>query len=152
MGDMIRGVKIWFEKIYSIELDEELFRNAERVFGKEPNIRIYHGDSRMILPNVLKHIQQPCLFWLDAHYSGGVTAIADTVTPIESELKIIARNYSTLSGSIILIDDAGSFAGYDQYPNTREINDLLLKIDCEFTVEIRHGVICAFNKKFARHS
>jgi hypothetical protein len=58
-------------------------------------------------PRVLASIQQPALFWLDAHYSGGVTALGDTVSPISSELDVVLGH--AVKGHVVLVDDAREF-------------------------------------------
>jgi len=73
MGDMVDAVKD-FKKIYSIELSENLYNQATARFSKYPHIKIMHGDSGKVLPTIIDAISEPCLFWLDGHYSGGITA------------------------------------------------------------------------------
>ena len=62
-----------------------------------------------------KNLNGKTLFWLDAHYSAGVTARGNKDTPIISELDAIFTNMN--NGSyILLIDDARSFTGKNDYP------------------------------------
>ena len=67
-------IKDNFEHIVSIELDKELYENAAKFFRKDKHIEIIQGDSSKVLPEILKNINQRCLFWLDGHFSGGITA------------------------------------------------------------------------------
>ena len=53
------------------------------------NVELLHGDSGTELGNVMNKINQPALFWLDGHYSAGVTAKGDKDTPIYEELVCI---------------------------------------------------------------
>ena len=85
-GDMIHAVKKKFKQIYSIELNEALYRNARKRFVKNNHISIIYGDSTVQLKKILPKIDKPCLFWLDAHYSGEGTAKGDLDTPIMEEM------------------------------------------------------------------
>lgn len=74
LGEMIEAMSSHFDRIYSIELSEYLHAKARRRFKDKPNVKLIHGDSGTELKNVLATIRQPSLFWLDGHYSAGVTA------------------------------------------------------------------------------
>jgi len=76
-----------FKTIFSIELDEKLYKKAMRKFQMYDHISIFHGDSPRILYEILSKIKLPCIFWLDAHYSGGETTKGDVETPIMNEIR-----------------------------------------------------------------
>ena len=62
-----------FEKIYTIEIDKNLFNNARDRFKNNKNIICFHGDSKEVISKLLDDINiqnQNILFWLDAHWSG----------------------------------------------------------------------------------
>lgn len=121
-GDTIIAVKDIFKKIYSIELDKQLFNKAKNKFQSNININIFNGDSSTILPVLLEKIDEPVLFWLDGHYSGGVTAKGILNTPIYMELNSIFNH--KVKNHVILIDDARLFIGKDDYPKLEEIEEL----------------------------
>ena len=56
----------------------------------------------------------PALFWLDAHYSGPITARGVLDTPIVQELAAIRAH--PVAGHVVLIDDMRDFTGADGYP------------------------------------
>ena len=63
---------------------------------------MYLGDSKKILPELLKNINEPITIFLDAHYSGGETAFGEEEVPLLFELSILKeRKYD----DIIIIDD-----------------------------------------------
>ena len=68
----------------------------------------------------MSKLKQPCLFWLDAHYSAGVTAKGAIDTPIEKELKHIFR-HEYAHRHVLLIDDARVFKGTNDYPTIQTI-------------------------------
>ena len=73
-GDMIYAQLDNFSRIYSIELSERLYRKAKRRFKKNESVTLLHGDSSEVLHEIVPKFKEPVLFWLDGHYSGGITA------------------------------------------------------------------------------
>ncbi len=121
-GDMVNRMKNRFEKIYSIELGNELYEAAKKRFANNKNIEIIHGDSGKELSKLLTHIDEPALFWLDAHDSGGDTVKGSINTPIELELQAIMAH--KIKGHVILIDDARHFTGMNNYPTAITIEKI----------------------------
>jgi len=73
LGDTIQSLSTEFDKLYSIELSDELARKAQKRFSNEKHIKIIQGNSDVILKDVLKELQTQSIFWLDGHYSGEFT-------------------------------------------------------------------------------
>jgi len=96
-----------FKKLYTIELSEELFKRAQAKFSKYKHVIALHGDSGKVLVDVIQKIDAPVLFWLDGHYSGGITAKGDTACPIYKELDAIFQLENVRY--VIMIDDARCF-------------------------------------------
>lgn len=126
-GDTIDTTLDKFNKVYSIELAKSWHDRAKSVFGVNHNVSLHQGNSTRVLPKVVKKLDRPTLFWLDAHYSGDGTARAKKDTPIWQELTAISK--SKISGNVILIDDARLFTGKGDYPN---LADLKKKIKVDF--------------------
>ncbi|MDP8217189.1 MAG: hypothetical protein P9M03_00485 [Candidatus Theseobacter exili] len=139
LGDMVDAVRDTFKKIYSIELDKTLYEQAKKKFSKHRNILILHGDSSKVLPVILADISEPCLFWLDAHYSKGITAKGDFNTPIMQELNCILDHF--VEGNIILIDDAREFNGFNDYPTLEELKKCILKKCPDWKFDIQDDII-----------
>ena len=114
MGEMIDGVPNNFSKIISIEFDPALADRAKNKFSSYGHVTILQGDSGQVLPSVISNMTGTCLFWLDAHYSGGVTSQGDLETPIAKELKVLLDH--PCSEHVIFIDDAHEFMGQNNYP------------------------------------
>jgi hypothetical protein len=128
------------KEIYSIELDDAHFQNAQKRFAGYPNIHILQGQSSKVLPRVLKDIGKPYLFWLDAHWSGGSTAKDKTETPIMQELECIL-NHKRAEDDIILIDDAHCFKGGNDYPSLKFLKEYVLSRYPDWIFEIRDDII-----------
>ncbi len=134
-GDMIDEMKSLFKKIYSIELFEPLYVKAKKIFKKYKHINIIQGNSSKILPAIISRLNEPTLFWLDAHFSGSGTAQSSIDTPIEKELEIITK---IMIQHVIVIDDARLFIGKKDYPN---ISKLIQKYKNSYTITIIHDMI-----------
>ena len=118
LGDMVWAMKDYFKKIYSIELSEELYKRAAKRFSNHKHIEIIQGDSSEKIGRILSEIKSPVLFWLDGHYSGGITAKGDKICPIYAELTHI---FKSPFSHVILIDDARLFIGKEDYPSQEEL-------------------------------
>jgi hypothetical protein len=142
LGEMIEATKDCFTKIVSIELAQKLYERAITKFRESSHIQLYLGDSAKVLPEILSGINEPCLFWLDAHYSGGITTKGDRVTPIMEELNIILGRKQ--QDDILLIDDARGFTGSNDYPTVDEVICLVKKYDSVYLIENINDIIRVF--------
>jgi hypothetical protein len=124
LGDMVFAMRDQFERIISVELDMALYVRAVLRFLRLRHIRILHGDSACVLPKILRSLREPALFWLDAHYSGGVTARAKKEIPIVEELTAILAH--PVKDHVILVDDARGFInGATDYPTLDMVQGLV---------------------------
>ena len=119
LGDMVEALKDLFGLVYTIELSPVLSANARKRFRDYSHIRVIEGDSGKELQRLMPAIDEPCLFWLDGHYSAGVTARGDKDTPIYEELEGILGAPDL--GHVVVIDDARCFGSDPAYPTLAEI-------------------------------
>jgi hypothetical protein len=116
---MIQAMIDSFDRIISIELSDELFANAQWRFRRAGKVELLHGDSGAMLGEVVPNLAGPALFWLDGHYSAGMTALGEKSTPIYDELEHVLR--SPERGHVIVIDDARLFGTDPDYPTFAEL-------------------------------
>ncbi|MEL6124317.1 MAG: FkbM family methyltransferase, partial [Bacteroidota bacterium] len=140
LGDMVQAMKGYFSSIYSIELGEELAQKASTRFDSSKHIQVVSGDSSSVLGPIVQNLTGRTLFWLDGHYSGGITAKGDKDCPVVGELKSIMTLRLSL-GHVILIDDARLFTGENSYPTIEEIKALLQNEEVEYKVEVENDCI-----------
>ena len=128
-GDMLARIasKTEIPTVQSIELDHDLAMRAIRRFHKQGRVKIHCGDSGELLQQLTESLPVPALFWLDGHFSGGVTALGDTVTPILNELKAI--DACQRSSDVILIDDVRLFDGTDGYPTLDHLIEFIHELN-----------------------
>jgi hypothetical protein len=141
-GKMVYAVMPHIRRIYSIELDPTHARNAQLRFSGHPNIRIIQGESGAALAELMPNINQSCLFWLDAHYSGGSTARGERNTPIKSELQTILK-HQRADEHVILIDDAACFVGENDYPTLEELKNIILIARPDWVFHVQNHIIRA---------
>ncbi len=123
VGDMIQAMKTDFDRIYSVELSKALHEEAIIRFKGADNIELIHGDSGVELKRIMSRINQPALFWLDGHYSAGITVRGEKDTPIYEELNHILN--APYRGHVIIIDDARDFGTDPAYPTLEELSEFI---------------------------
>jgi hypothetical protein len=147
LGDMILAQKGYFKKIYSIELSQALFEKAKKRFRGQPGITLLQGNSGDVIANVLIELKEPAIFWLDGHYSGGITAKIEKYSPIKEELQtLIASNQLQ---HIILIDDARGFTGEHGYPTLDEVRTMTAKHFPGYHFFVHEDIIRLIPEKFS---
>ncbi len=139
LGEMITATCSEFAEIYSIELSDDLYQRACVLFAHVPKVHLLHGDSGSILTDVLQDIAQPCLFWLDAHYSGTGTARGSNETPILLELGYVLSH--PVKSHVILVDDARCFVGNGIYPALAELERFVRECDGDYSFEVVDDII-----------
>ncbi|HET6979570.1 MAG TPA: hypothetical protein VFI24_24775 [Pyrinomonadaceae bacterium] len=139
LGDMVHAMKKSFARIVSFELDQQLAAQARARFAGESHIEIIQGDSGRLLGDLLKTIEEPCLFWLDGHYSGGITAKGALETPIKNELNFILSH--PVKNHVILVDDARCFTGENDYPTIDELQNLVHEQNPGLKFSVEHDAI-----------
>jgi hypothetical protein len=139
LGEMTFAVRNLFDEIWTIELSAELCRRAERRFACFGHIRVVEGDSAAKLPEVLAKIAQPCLFWLDGHHCGGLSAQAESDTPIWDELRDVFNH--PVKDHVILIDDARLFTGENDYPTLKELKEAVLRDRPDLVCDVADDII-----------
>jgi len=139
MGDMVEAQKRRFKKIFSIELGVDLFNKAKTRFNNDKNVVIIQEDSGKVLPKVLLDLNEPAIFWLDGHYSAGITAKGDKECPIFEELDAIFN--SKKFNHILLIDDARCFNGDGDYPTIEKLTEYIRSKIEKYQVEVKYDII-----------
>ncbi len=139
LGDMVEVQKKRFDKIISIELGSDLYAKAKERFKNDKNIVIIQGDSARVLPEVILSINEPAIFWLDGHYSGGITAKGEIECPIMGELDAIFSG--KIKDHILLIDDAREFKGINGYPTIEKLSGYVKSKNEKYQIEVKHDII-----------
>ena len=119
-----------FKEIYSIELSDQLYELCKKRFEDNSNVHLIHGNSGVELTNVISKINVPITFWIDAHYSGGVTAGEDGHLPILDELTTIKNH--PVKNHTILIDDMRDW-------DINVITKAVMEINSDYNISLVDG-------------
>lgn len=140
-GKMVDLTLTSFNTIWTIELDEKLYTSARLKYLNNPKINVRHGDSAEVLKTILPVLEGPALFYLDAHFSGGITARGVKNTPVIEEL--LAIYGGARGGSAILIDDAREMSFAQGYPKLSEVLNLIEALLPDYVVGVVGDIIIA---------
>ena len=117
-----------FEKVYTIELDKGLAKNAAEFLRRRKNVEVIQGDGLVQLPKVLARPDvHDVEIFLDGHYSGPTTAMGDQAEPACDELTVIARYRDKVR--TIIIDD---FRCMGVFPGCPKKSEILRSIEQNF--------------------
>lgn len=141
VGDTIWGLRKSEINIISIEIDHDLVDHAKQRFNNYKNISIKSGDSSVVLKTIERDLSQGrTVFWLDGHYSGGVTGRGKLECPILCELENI-QQYCRETNSSILIDDARLFGKDKDYPDLLELRKYVAKLFPDSSMVVDNDII-----------
>jgi hypothetical protein len=138
-GDMVSATRRNFKRVFSIELSPDLHLRARRRFRNDPNVTLICGDSADELGKLVHTLDAPALFWLDGHYSAGVTARGTKITPVFEELQHIFE--SKVRGHVALIDDCRLFGSDPGYPSLIELIAFVSSANSKATVAFENDSI-----------
>ncbi len=114
-------------QVISIEPEPLLHANACEKLKHLTNVRILKGLSEEVFPVLLPQLSGKINFWLDGHYSAGITHKGPLDTPILIELKAIGQNLKQFDAACVMIDDLrcfdGCIEGSPAYPTLRTLVD-----------------------------
>jgi hypothetical protein len=137
-GDTTAAMEPHVDRLVTIEVSPELAARARARFAGQERVRIVEGDSGHVLPTLLDELREPALFWLDGHFSGGITARGDEDTPVRTELRAVLDH--PLKTHVILIDDARDFTG-GNYPTLDEVAELVRNQGGYYGLDVRDDII-----------
>lgn len=146
LGMTTESVLGQFRQVFTIELDPKLAAEARWKFEHVPNVTVLEGNSGVVLEGIAL-ADRRALIWLDAHWSGGITAQASAAlhTAVRAELAALLDAFHRRD-HVLMIDDIDDFNGEHGYPMRGELIDLVQQINLDYDVRIlpvRRGVLAA---------
>lgn len=135
-GDMTIKMASLFDKVFTFEIMSTYYANATENFRKERLQNIVAVNASSASPEFVQCVatlEEPTLFYLDAHYCGEGTGKDETIetpeVPVLNELKTIMKSPID---HVIVIDDARLFKGEEffseeenQYPSIEDIYEVV---------------------------
>ena len=102
-GDTIIEMSNYFDKLYTIELSNNLYEQFQQKNYNKEKIKSILGDSSEKISEVITELQSDTIFFLDGHFSSCGTAKGSKDVPLIEELLVINELFH--KESIIIIDD-----------------------------------------------
>ena len=121
-GELTSYLTAQFKEIYSIELSESLYTFNVKRFENEPHVTIVRGDSGDKLSSVIEGLNYKGLIFLDAYYSGGISARGALETPVKQEIDAILK--SQFKG-VVVLNNLRCLTGANEYPKKLEVVEKL---------------------------
>jgi hypothetical protein len=140
-GDTVAAVKDMYANVISIEVDETIYKKACARFANDKNVRIAQGDCASEMPAILATLQEPAVFWLDGHYSGGETGKGEVEDPILISLNQIAAH--PVRDHVIFVDDARTFDGREGRPDISAVFNCIKQINSRYIIRVQSDIIVA---------
>lgn len=138
LGDTLYALANDFEQLYSIELSQHYYDLAKKRFKNFKQINLLYGDSGKVLNELVPTLKGPALFWLDGHYSGGLTAKGDLECPVYDELNAI---FASPHKHVIFIDDARLFIGKNDYPTVENLTKYVQSKKSDYNISVENDCI-----------
>jgi hypothetical protein len=79
-----------FDKVFTIEIDPETSKTTAAKANCPKNIQFFIGNSRDVLPGIVRKLEGRSLFWLDGHWCNVTDYGKDTECPLLGELQALA--------------------------------------------------------------
>jgi hypothetical protein len=141
-GEMVAALRRSFDRVDSVESLPELARAAGRKFQRFPHVRIFEGESQLVIPEILESLSAPALFWLDAGYYTW-DGLHRNKQRLALELEAILG--SPIRGHVVLIDDASTLKfRVGDSPEPSSIRELQVNLSAAFPsscIEIRDDIV-----------
>ncbi len=134
-GRMVRPTVKDFDEIISIERDQELYRKGVEEFGDDLSVRLFHGDSSVLLAGIILELDGSVLFWLDAHGADG--------SPVLSELSTILSRGKVGDGDVVMVDDLRCFGIEPGWPLLEEVQKTIREYRPEWVMKMEYDVLTA---------
>jgi hypothetical protein len=149
LGDTAIALRNLVPNVWSVELIDSMYRQAQAHVGKREGIELLLGYSPEVLERLASEVTGPTLFWLDAH--GKTDGVPDVPSgclecPVLDEIAAIAK-FPRAEDSCILVDDARALFGPmlhhnpAEWPTFTEVSDALRSIGDRYVTVLDDIVI-----------
>ncbi len=130
-GGIQKALDAGYTDIYSIEFLKWYYTECMLLFGGNPKVKLYLGNSATKLTHLVRNIKGSITFWLDSH--------TDDSSPILKELEQISK--LKRKDHVIIIDDVRLFGEKKRFPKLTEILESIRNINSNYIVEYRDSLL-----------
>ena len=122
ISETIRAMEPYFTKLYTIEVSPQLYHHSVSQYNGT-KINYILGDSVATFRRLLPNLYNDTVFFLDAHFSQGITSKAEKDVPLLEEIQLINTLFKP--NAILIIDDFRLFGkGPSTGDGTEDWNDV----------------------------
>ncbi len=126
-----------FSEIYSMDIDASFVSQASRRFSDYKNVHVFQGDTGKDLGQIIRKIDKPATFWLDAH-TGSTDSLGGKNCPVLEELEQIKHH--PIKTHTILIDDMHCCGtAFFDFITQDQIIQKILEINSDYTIDYING-------------
>jgi hypothetical protein len=138
LGATTKYLSDLFPHVYSVEPEQKLYASAVKRFEGQ-NVTLFNDVSENVFPSLLPQLSGNVNFWLDGHYSAGITFKGSKDCPVDDELAAIENNFSNFDELSILIDDVRCFLptseDFSDYPSIDYLVDWARRMNLRWRIE-----------------
>lgn len=129
-----------FEHCYSVEIVPKLFDNLLKQYPNQQKHKLFLGRSHVVFARDIFPLctsSDRIFFWLDAHFSAGITGGFESPCPLVDELQMICKSCPTRE-IVIAIDDIDDLGVIDptvvgnNWPDRTLVENVVYKINPQF--------------------
>lgn len=135
------------QKVYTLEPSPLLFQKSKSTLSSKKNVVQIQGTSEEIFPELCPTLTGNVCFWLDGHFSDGVTYQGSNDTPIRQELEAIQANLENYESTVIFVDDVRCFnpidPNFEKYPDISWLANRAKDMGMRWKIE--YDIFVAYN-------
>jgi hypothetical protein len=158
LGDTTLYLSKLAKLVKSIEPSQKLAADAVSRLKPFGNVEIICDLSENVLDELVTKLiskgENDFSFWLDGHFSKGITFQGPVDTPIRTELNIIGKHFQNIELVTVFIDDVRCFnPGRDEYRTYPDLNFLVdWATSNQLYWVIEHDIFIATNRDISEYS
>ena len=145
IGQSLFMISDMFNHLSTVEAKSDLFTASQALFTSRNvgNITGHVGDSRAFLRGIDPAYGNESVYFLDAHYSSGITSREFGACPVIEEIQtILARSPAAL----IVVDDMRLMTGQEGYPT---LGAILSSLPASLHVELAYDQMVIHSREVA---
>jgi len=126
LGDTTKFLSKNSKMVFSIEPAALLYEFVTKRLSRLNNVQIVFGTSEEVFETTITKLEREANFWLDGHASGDITFSNQAVTPIVTELGILAKHIPRFDRCVVFVDDIRGFSNNNEdgsYPSKEYLID-----------------------------
>ena len=124
IGHSLYQISGLFKHLWTVEASPDLYRAASALFSSRniTTVTLMQGNSIDLLRDLPADVMRNAVFFLDAHYSHGITSQEYGWCPLLQEIPMIL---DVAPNALIVVDDLRTMSGINGYPTLEQLFGVL---------------------------